>query len=137
MQLIEKTGEFSNRFTKWRGGENLSNYPWIENVHAPFTPLRRGLPMLSLALISAAGAFIDGTDPFDIESRDGDASFREIPITVDAEDIQYAAKGYDPAAVRQDRNALVPVDRLQEYQANAVIGKLNDVWWSLSTYIPN
>jgi D-proline reductase (dithiol) PrdB len=137
MQLIEKTGEFSNRFTKWRGGENLSNYPWIENVHAPFTPLRRGLPMLSLALISAAGAFIDGTDPFDIESRDGDASFREIPITVDAEDIQYAAKGYDPAAVRQDRNALVPVDRLQEYQANAVIGKLNDVWWSLSSYIPN
>ena len=135
MQLIEKPAEFSNRFKNWKGGENLSNYPFVENVHAPFSPLRRGLPMLNLALISAAGAYIDGTDPFDIESREDDASFREIPITVDAEDIQYAAKGYDPAAVRQDRNALVPVDRLEEYMANAVIGKLNDVWWSVSSFV--
>jgi len=137
MQLIEKPGEFSNRFTNWKGGENLANYPFVENIHSPFTPLRRGLPMLNLALISAAGAYIDGTDPFDTDSRDGDMNLREIPITVDAEDIQYSAKGYDPAAVRQDRNSLVPVDRLQEYQANAVIGKLNDVWWSVSSYTPN
>jgi hypothetical protein len=137
MQLIEKPGEFSNRFTKWRGGEDLAGYPFVENVHAPFTPLRRGLPMLNLALISAAGAYIDGTDPFDVDSRDGDLSYREIPITVGSEDIQYSAKGYDPASVREDRNALTPVDRLREYQANAVIGKLNDVWWSVSSYTPN
>lgn len=49
----------------------------------------------------------------------------------------YAARGYDPAAVHQDRNALIPIDRLLEYQANAVIGKLNETWWSLCGYIPN
>jgi hypothetical protein len=137
MQLIEKPGEFSNRFKNWRGEENLTKYPFVENVHAPFSPLRRGLPMLNLALISAAGAYIDGTDPFELESLDGDMNFREIPITVGPDEIQYAAKGYDPTAVREDRNALSPVDRLQEYQANAVIGKLNDVWWSVSSYTPN
>ena len=31
----------------------------------------------------------------------------------------------------------VPVDRLLEYQANGVIGKLNNVWWSLNGWIPN
>lgn len=135
--LVENLTEFSGRFKSWRGNENLDNYPFVENKHAPFTPARRALPMLNLALISSAGAYINGTDPFDIESRDGDAAFREIPIEVEAEDLIYAARGYDPAAVRLDRNAQIPIERLMEYEANAVIGRLNHVWWSLSSYVPN
>ena len=137
MEIIENLPEFSRRFLKWNGDENLVNYPFVENVHAPFTPVRRALPMMNLALISSAGAYIDGTEPFNISSRDGDINFREIPIEVDAGDFRYSVKGYDPAAVQQDRNAQIPIDRLLEYQANAVIGKLNETWWSLSSYIPN
>ncbi|MCU1290504.1 MAG: hypothetical protein JWN60_2733 [Acidobacteria bacterium] len=135
--VIENIGEFSGRFGNWRGDENLRNYPFVENTYAPFTPLKRGLPLLNLAVISSAGAYIDGTEPFDIESRDGDINFREIPIEVEAADLLYSARGYDPKAVKEDRNALIPIERLSEFQANAVIGKLNDVWWSLSSYIPN
>lgn len=93
--------------------------------------------MLNLALISSAGAYLDGMPAFDTDSRDGDTDFREIPIEISAEDLKYAAKGYDPAAVQEDRNAQIPIDRLLEYQANAVIGNLNNVWWSMSSYIPN
>lgn len=137
MPIIETTGEFSHRFARWNANEELTGYPFIKNIHAPFTPVRRSLPMLNLALISSAGAYIDGTDPFDLGSRDGDINFREIPVEVEAVDLKYAAKGYDPRAVTEDRNAQVPIDRLSEYQANAVIGKLNNVWWSLSSWIPN
>lgn len=137
MELIENLPEFSSLFSRWNGGESLSNYPFVTNTHAPFTPLRRALPMLNLALITSAGAYIDGTEPFDLASRDSDIDFREIPIEVDASDLRYAAHGYDPAAVGQDRNVQIPVDRLLQYQANAVIGKLNETWWSLSSYIPN
>jgi len=137
MELIENLPEFSGRFSRWNGGENLLNYPFVENAHAPFTPVRRALPMMNLALISSAGAYIDGTEPFDILSRDGDVDFREIPIEVEASDLRYAARGYDPISVQQDRNVQIPVDRLLEYQANAVIGRLNETWWSLSSYIPN
>lgn len=137
MELIEKSSEFSGRFSKWKGDERLAGYPFVENTRAPFTPMRRSLPMLNLGLISSAGAYITGTSQFDTESRDGDASIREIPIEVEARDMSYAAKGYDPAAVTADRNAQIPVDRLLEYEANAVIGRLNNVWWSLSSYIPN
>lgn len=135
MELIEKISEFSNRFRNWNG--NLNNYPFVENVYAPFTPARRALPMTNLALISSAGAYIDGTEPFDMESKDGDLNFREIPIEVEAEDLLYAAKGYDATAVKEDRNVQIPIERLLEYEANAVIGRLNHVWWSLSSYIPN
>jgi D-proline reductase (dithiol) PrdB len=137
MQLIEKLGDFSGRYKNWRGGEDLANYPFVENKDAPFTPARRALPMLNLALISSAGAYIDGTTAFDTESHDGDAGFREIPIEVEAEDLLYAARGYDAAAVREDMNAQIPVERLLEYEANGVIGGLNNVWWSLCGYIPN
>ena len=137
MELIEKQGEFTTRFDRWNANDDLTGYPWIENIHAPFTPVRRALPMLNLALITSAGAYIDGTAAFDTESKDGDLSFREIPVEVEAGDLRYAAKGYDPAAVMEDRNSLVPVDRLLEYAENGVIGGLNPVWWSISSHITN
>lgn len=137
MRMIEDVDGFNNRFSRWRANDSLTGYPWIENIHSPFTPVRRALPMLNLALISSAGAYIDGMLPFDSETREGDLNFLEIPIEVEAVDLRYAAKGYDPKAVHEDRNAQIPVDRLVEYQANAVIGNLNNVWWSISSYIPN
>lgn len=134
---VENLVQFSGRFKNWQPNDKLNNYPFISNTNAPFTPMRRALPMLNLALISSAGAYIDGTEPFDVESKDGDINFREIPIEVGAEDLLYAARGYDTTAARADRNAQIPVDRLLEYEANRVIGKLNNVWWSLSSWIPN
>lgn len=137
MEIIEKKGEFSSRFSRWNGNESLASYPFVENVYAPLTPVRRALPMLNLALISSAGAYINGTDGFDLTAKDGDMEFREFPNELEAGDMLYSAKGYDPKAVTEDRNSLVPIDRLLEYEANAVIGSLNEVWWSLSSYIPN
>ena len=137
MELIEKKSDLSNRFSRWKANDELASYPWVENIHSPFTPARRALPMLNLALISSAGAYIDGMDSFDTDSRDGDLNYLEIPVEVDAADMRYAAKGYDAKAVREDRNAQIPIDRLLEYQANAVIGGLNNAWWSISSYIPN
>src|SRR5687767_14778419 len=110
MAIIEKTGEFSSRFSRWSENENLTGYPFITNIHAPFTPVRRALPMMNLALISSAGAYIDGTDAFDLDARDGDINFREIPVEVDAVDLRYAAKGYDTRAVIEDRNSQIPID---------------------------
>lgn len=136
-QVIENLGNWAGRYSHWRGNDSLRNYNYVENEHAPFTPARRALPMLNLALISTAGAYIDGTEGFDTTTRDGDASFREIPIEVEAEDMLYAARGYDATAIRADRNAQIPVERLLEYQANGVIGSLNSVWWSMCGFIPN
>jgi len=135
--LVENPGTIAGRFKGWRANEDLTNYPFVENTNTFFAPARRALPMLNLALISSAGAFINGTEAFEVESRDGDASFREIPIEVEAADMLYAGRGYDPEAIRADRNVQIPVERLLEYQGNAVIGQLNKVWWSLNGYIPN
>lgn len=137
MELIENLETWSSRYSRWNANTELGGYPWVENIHAPFTPVRRALPMLNLALISSAGAYIDGMDAFDLESRDGDLNFLEIPVEVDAGDLRYAAKGYDPRSVQEDRNSQIPIERLTGYAENGVIGSLNNVWWSLSSHIPN
>jgi len=137
MELIENQPDFVRRFTAWQANEDLAGYPFVENTRSPFTAVRRALPLTNLALISSAGAYIDGTPPFDTNTKDGDPNFREIPREIEAADLRYSAKGYDPAAVLADRNAQVPIDRLLEYEENAVLGSLNECWWSLSSYIPN
>lgn len=139
MEIIENLNDWRSRYSRWRGGrgDDLSGYPFVENRRSPFTSLRRSHPLIHLALISSAGAYIDGTESFDTNAADGDLNFREIPIEVTGEDLHFAARGYDAASVREDLNSQIPIQRLLEYQANAVIGELNSVWWSFSGWIPN
>lgn len=140
METIERIDDWRRKYSDWQSGsdaagDGLDGYPFVENRRAPFTPARRALPMLNLALISSAGGYIDGTDAFDVGQRGGDTSFREIPVEVEAEDILFAARGYDAEAVRRDMNAQVPVERLFEFENNGIIGQLNPVWWSFAGFI--
>jgi len=140
VDIIEDIDGWRRRFAGWKPGaedELGSDYPFVKNRRAPFTPARRALPMLNLALISSAGAYIDGTAPFDTTIANGDLSFREIPIEVEESDLKFAARGYDPAAVQKDANSELPVTRLLEFEKNGIIGQLNPVFWSLSGYIPD
>ena len=75
MDIIEDIEGWRRRFADWRpgaGDEPGADYSYVKNRRAPFTPARRALPMLNLALISSAGAYIDGTAPFDTSAASGD-----------------------------------------------------------------
>ena len=136
MDIIEDIDGWRSRFAGWKpgaGDELGSDYPFVKNRRAPFTPARRALPMLNLALISSAGAYIDGTAPFE----NGDLSFKEIPIEVEASELKFVSRGYDPAAVQKDINSELPVERLLEFEQNGIIGQLNPVFWSFSGFIPD
>jgi D-proline reductase (dithiol) PrdB len=140
VEIIEQADKWRERYRSWssrRTGDDLKNYPFVENTRAPFSPARRALPLMNLALISSAGAYIDGTDPFDTNISEGDLSIREIPTEVHTGDLQFAARGYDDQFVRADLNAQLPLTRLLELEANRVIGQLNSVFWSFCGFIPD
>jgi D-proline reductase (dithiol) PrdB len=144
LEIIENIEEWRNRYSDWQrdrgaaGSDDVSaSYPFVKNKRAPFSPARRALPMLNLALISSAGAYIGGTAPFDTSASDGDLSFREIPTQIESEDLRFAARGYDVAAVESDNNSLLPIGRLLEFEGNGIIGQLNPVFWSCCGFIPN
>lgn len=143
MEIIEQIDEWRKRYSDWQkdqsgvsgNGDVGASYPLVQNRRAPFTPARRALPMLNLALISSAGAYLDGTNSFDLNAPGGDLNFREIPIEVEAVDLRFAARGYDPTTVEQDLNAQLPLERLLEFEVNGIIGQLNPVFWSFSGFI--
>lgn len=145
MEIIEQIEEWRQRYADWKkvrgaapaNGNLDDDYPFVKNKRAPFTPARRALPMLNLALLSSAGAYIKGTTPFDITAPDGDFTFREIPTEIEYNDLDYAARGYDPTAIRADGNAELPLGRLSEFESNGIIGQLNPVFWSFCGFIPN
>lgn len=143
MEILERAEEWRDRYARWkqinemRGQDVGEHYPWVGNRTAPFQPARRALPMLNLALLTSAGAYIDGTEPFDTTVYGGDASFREIPVEVEARDLKWAARGYDPGFVEEDMNSQVPTARLKEFEGNGIIGQLNPVFWSLCGFAPN
>jgi D-proline reductase (dithiol) PrdB len=143
LEVIEQLDRWQRRYGAWKSKqpsgstENTGDYPFVENLHAPFTPARRSLPMLNLALISSAGAYIDGTDPFDTNAPDGDFSFRELPSGIDLTDLRFAARGYDATLVHQDPNVQVPLARLFEFESNRIIGQLNAAFWSFCGFMPD
>jgi D-proline reductase (dithiol) PrdB len=142
VEIIEHLEEWRKRYANWLRQHNAANeidksYPLVENTRSPFTPLRRSLSMLNLAVISSAGAYIDGTDPFDTSAPGGDFTFREIPTEIDPGDLLFSARGYDPALVEQDVNVQLPLSRLFEFESNRVIGQLNSAFWSLCGFIPD
>lgn len=143
MEIIENIEEWRRQYDGWKPGASAGtddpgdDYPWVKNRRAPFTPARRALPMLNLALISSAGAYIDGTAAFDTNSATGDSGFREIPIEVESPDLRFATRGYDGASVHQDVNAQLPIERLLEFEKNGIIGQLNPVFWSFCGFIPD
>jgi len=139
VETIEQLDQWRERYRSWqsRRSDDLKNYPFIENTRAPFTPARRALPLMNLAVISSAGAYIDGTEPFDTTSADGDLNIREIPAGIDPGDLRFAVRGYNGQFVSDDVNAQLPLDRLAEMESNRVIGQLNSVFWSFSGFIPD
>jgi D-proline reductase (dithiol) PrdB len=141
VEIIENVDQWRERYRSWgsqqRSDSSLAKYPFIENKRAPFTAARRALPMLNLALISSAGAYIDGTDPFDTNNAGGDMTVREIPAEINPRDLQFSGRGYDETFVREDLNSQLPLNRLLEFEANRVIGQLNSVFWSFCGFIPD
>lgn len=142
MDIIERLDRWNERYASWKqkqrdSADNLDGYPFVENTLAPFTPARRALTMMQVALISSAGAYIDGTDPFDTSAAEGDLNFREIPSEIELRDLRFSARGYEPAFVQQDANVQVPLARLFEFKINRIIGQVNSVFWSFCGFIPD
>ncbi len=90
----------------------------------PWTPFTKKFPEARIAIVTTAGLYVDGHQPFDIDSVRGDPTFREIPTNVDPQQLRVAHAHYPHARFLQDYNVVLPLDRLRELVAG---GALRDV----------
>ena len=111
----------------------------------PFTPLKKPLSAVRLALIASSGHFVVGDDPkpFGCEDMTQAAAVRrvveflkaepalsEIPVDTPATMLRVRHPGYDIAGAAADPNVALPLERLRELAAAGLIGELSKVAYS-------
>lgn len=83
----------------------------LSRLCVPFTPLARPLADCRVALVSTAGVYAVGQEPFD---PDNDVSIRVVPAEARTDTLRVSHGHYDHAAADRDPNVVFPVDRLRE-----------------------
>src|SRR6266852_8308402 len=82
----------------------------------PYTPFRKELREVTLAIVSVAGVYLKSQDPFNLED---DVSYRIIPGDANAAEMAIAHEHYDHSDADRDPNIMFPLERARELQQRA------------------
>ncbi len=115
MAPLRKLDSLSRFFMKFYSGKHYET--------TPHTPLRSPLNECKIALITTAGFFLNGQEPF----GNGDCSYREIPNSIQIQALVNGHKSaaYDERGLETDPNLAFPLDRFKELETEGKIGSLN------------
>jgi D-proline reductase (dithiol) PrdB len=103
----------------------IQGYPFRRVDWRPGTRLEKPLNQARIALITTAGLYLPGQQPFDQSFRHDDCSFREIPGETPTEMLQIgqSSDAFDHAGIEADRNLALPLDRLHELADGGIVGR--------------
>ncbi len=92
------------------------------NRDTPWAPLTKEINQCRIALVTTGGVHLRSQPPFDMEDKEGDPTFREIPSNTPLADLTITHNYYDHRDADQDINLVFPIERLRELEAKAIIG---------------
>lgn len=99
------------------------------NGTIPWTPLSRPLKQTTVAAVTTAGIRCKSDPPFDMEREKreptwGDPTYRCIPRKTTAADIDVHHLHINTEYIRRDLDVMLPLQRLAEFEADGIIGRL-------------
>jgi D-proline reductase (dithiol) PrdB len=100
----------------------------------PLAQLAKPLGDCRLTFVSTAGVQPRGTMPFDVVHPVGDYSFRRVPSTSNAADLEIHQLKYPTHGAVRDINVIFPIERLRELAGERVIGGLTPDFFSFIGY---
>ena len=113
-RVMEVSRGLLNLSTRLLPGPRLDGPP-------PFVRPSRLLGECAVAVVTTAGLYVDGDEPFDVDDPRGDASFREIPSDVDPAKLRIAHAHYTHRWWEADHEVLLPFERLRELESAGVL----------------
>lgn len=109
--------------------------PWETVGAIPWTAPSKPLAQCKLALVTTSGIHHQGQQPFDMDDRDGDPSFRELNSATLLDSFTITHDYYDHSDAEKDPGIIFPLRRLQEFQQEGVIGELADKHYAFMGHI--
>jgi len=101
----------------------------------PWSPPALPPSKVKVALVTTAGVHHRDQMPFDMNSPDGDPSFREIASETPIADLTITHDYYDHRDADKDINIVFPVERLNELCDYAIIGSVAKTHYSFMGHI--
>ncbi len=86
-----------------------------------WTPMTKPLSECKVALVTSAGVHLKTQIEFDMDDRDGDSTYRELPVNTKADEYMITHDYYDHIDADKDINVVFPVDRLSELNEEGFI----------------
>jgi D-proline reductase (dithiol) PrdB len=123
------------RFPELAKGFIDSYRPWESEGAIPWTQPPKALRDCRLALVTTAGVHHASQPPFDMQDSDGDPSFRELAGASIAGDYRITHDYYDHSDAEKDLNIILPLQRLQEFVTEGLLGSLNHRHFSFMGHI--
>ena len=97
------------------------SHKFVVNVDTPWTPFSKKLKECRVALVTTAGVHLRSQPPYNMEDKEGDPTFREIPSNASLSELMITHNYYDHRDADLDINIVLPMERLGELQAERII----------------
>jgi D-proline reductase (dithiol) PrdB len=112
----------------------LEATPTVTSI--PFAPLAVPLSAARIALLSTTGLSCPPDPPFDMETERanpmwGDPSWRRIPASATAADVEVNHLHVDTSYAKRDLNVVLPLERLAELVAAGEVGSMAPTHYSV------
>ncbi len=133
----DKDKLLASLFTKSPGLVDLwaKNTDFITNASTPWATPADDILQGPIALVTTAGVHLTDQPPFDMDDAEGDASFREIPSSAPAGALTITHNYYDHRDADADINVVLPMERLQDLEAEGFIGEISRRHFSFMGHI--
>jgi len=107
----------------------------VQSDAIPWTPLKKPLSQSKIALITTGGVHLKTDPPFNMVDSRGDPSYRRIPATVTPASLTITHNYYNHKDADEDINLVLPLDIVQTYQQEGVVGSLASYFYGFMGHI--
>ncbi len=115
----------------------LPDFDWVNySTPSPINPLKIPVSEARVAIVTTCGVHRASDPPFNLKSRTGDPSYREIPDDVSWDELRLSHVGYNTKKVSEDINCVFPLQRLHELAAEGIVGSVSHRHFSFMGYVP-
>lgn len=116
-RIITRFPSLADRFiAAYRPMESDGAVPWSNPV--------KSLSDCKVAIVTTSGVHHVGQPPYDMQDKEGDPSFRILDGATIAGDFRITHDYYDHSDAERDLNIIFPLERLQEFVREGIIGSL-------------
>lgn len=98
-----------------------------------WVPLSKPLAECKIALVTTSGLIRKSDKPFDIGNTAGDPTYRVVPTNTDPAELifSHTSTNWDRTGFAMDTNVVLPLQRLEEFVQEGIVGSLADEYYAL------